>query len=108
MSNPHINLQAQLPNTTPVIVDTSNLDETIALVITPGSGSNTVKVEVSTSPFAATNPGAYWALAFGNGLTAGVTAAGVTTLVVLAFAVNALRFTRTVAGSGVDNIEITS
>ena len=109
MAGPRPVFAIPLPNQTPVVVDMTNGTEDWSIGITPGSGTNTIKVEVSFTPNAANTPGqANWFPFVGTGFTAGVTAAGVATYTSAVLSCQALRFTRTVAGSGVDAVEINS
>jgi hypothetical protein len=108
MAGPRQNVCVQLPNATPVVVDTSNMDESLVFAVSPGSGTDTVKIELSFSPnAAASGPNVTWQVMVATGLTAGVTAAGAAWYSFLGFCPQAVRVTRT-AGTGVSQFEINS
>lgn len=114
MSNPHTNVSGQIPNqATPLIVDASNMDDGITINVTPGSGTNTILCQFTCTPNASPLPIAQqanvnWFPCTGTGLTAGVTSAGASVSFTVPYNVTAFKFTRQVAGSGTDIVEICS
>jgi hypothetical protein len=97
--NPRQLFQGSVNSATPLIIDVSNMDESVTVAVYPGAG-DTCKVEFCNTLLGLSNPGAAnWQA------VSGLSAASAAAYAQPSAAFVALRLTRT-AGTGTDVIEI--